>query len=402
VLYAGANFAPSKSFKLSIMNKKFYFQNLTKSIILTATAIVAIVNAGFGQISILDNVPKTTNFNGWNGTMPIGWALSGASAATTYRGTSATTTGGSYAITNSGFGYLPSSSATPISVTATYQNNTGADITSLRLSYVAFSITSNTRTPAWTVTSSLGNVSGLTWAYHATASVATPDSLGIVLTGLNIANNATFTLVFSSDRGGGSGSSPMIGMNRITITNLTPSDPLFIRLDEFNVVNRGNTNDLSWKTATEEAGDRFEIERSVDGKNFDKIGAIDAKGSAPSVYGFIDQSPLSGTNYYRLKFMNSDGSIFYSNIASANLSENKESAISVYPNPMTDKLNIAVSGDVSTATEILLLDGLGRTCYKQGVTKSGIITINTSQLVSGIYFIRYSNAKEQKIIKVKK
>ena len=132
----------------------------------------------------------------------------------------------------------------------------------------------------------------------------------------------------------------MIGMNRITITNLTPSDPLFIRLDEFNVVNRGNTNDLSWKTATEEAGDRFEIERSVDGKNFDKIGAIDAKGSAPSVYGFIDQSPLSGTNYYRLKFMNSDGSIFYSNIASANLSENKESAISVYPNPMTDKLNI--------------------------------------------------------------
>lgn len=384
------------------MNQKFYFQSLTKNIILTAAIMVATITVGFGQINILDNVPKTTNFNGWNGTMPTGWALGGASAATTYRGTSATTTGGAYAITNSGFGYLPSSSATPISVTATYKNITGAAITNLRLSYVAFSITSNTRTPAWTVTSSLGNVSGLTWAYHATATAGSPDSLGIELTGLNIANNATFTLVFSSDRGGGSGSSPMIGMNRVTITNLTPSDPLFIRLNEFNVVNHGNTNDLSWSTATEDAGDVFEIQRSIDGKDFNKIGTINAKGSAPSAYGFTDKTPFAGTNYYRLKFVNNDGSIYYSNIASANINENKELTISAYPNPMADKLDIAINGAISTAAKISLIDGAGRVCYTQAVTKPGIITVNTSQLVSGIYFIRYSNGKEQKIIKVKK
>ncbi|KAA5534470.1 T9SS type A sorting domain-containing protein [Taibaiella lutea] len=382
------------------MNKKFYFQNLTKRIVLTVIVTVAAITMGFGQISISNSNPQVTNFNGWNGTMPSGWVLGGPSAATTYRGTSATSTGGSYAIPNSGFGYLPSSAASPLTVTATYQNNTGAVITSLRLSYVAYSITSSTRTPAWAVASSLGSVSGLNWAYNSTVTAGSPDSLGIVLTGLNIANGASFTLAFASDRGGGGGSSPMIGMNRVTITNL--STPLFIRLNEFSVVNHGNTNNLSWKTATEESGDRFEIERSINGKNFDKISTMDAKGSAPSVYGFIDQSPVSGTNYYRLKFMNSDGSVFYSNIVSANVSENRELSISAYPNPVTDKLNIAVSGDVSAATEILLLDGSGRTCYKETVTKPGIITINTLQFASGVYFIRYSNGKEQKVIKVKK
>jgi len=380
---------------------KFYFQNLTRSI-LTATAIAATATAGFAQVSIADNNPKVTNFNSWNGTLPGGWAISGPSASTTYRGSSATTTGGVYAIPSNGFDYLPSSSASTLTLQGTFQNNTGAPVTSLRISYVAFKVNTNTRTPAWTVTSTVGNVSSLTWAYNANASATAPDSLGIVLTGLNIANGATFTLTFASDRGGGSGSSPMIGLNRVTITNLTPSDPLFIRLSEFKAVNHGSTNDLSWATATEDAGDMFEIERSADGRKFSTVGSVHAKGMAPAVYHFADQSPVSGTNFYRLKFNNNDGSVFYSDIVSANVSDHKELSVTVYPNPMNDNLNVVIDGTTATAAKVLLIDGLGRLCYQQTVVESGIITINTAQLVSGTYFVVYNNGKEQKVIKVNK
>ncbi len=380
------------------MRLKFYLQNLTRNAVLTATVIVATASIGFGQISIPDNTTQTTNFNGWNGTMPSGW-----SATSTYRGTAQSTTGGTYALAGSGFGFQPSSSATSVVVTATYQNNTGADITSLQVSYQAFNIVNRvSRLPAWTVTSSLGSVSNLNWAYNINSSATTPDSLGVVLTGLTIANGATFTLTFSSDRGSGSGSSPLIGMNNVSVTNLTTTSPLFIRLNEFKVVNRGSTNDLTWATATENTGDVFELERSGDGRIFNKISTINAKGVAPSVYGYTDKDPISGFNYYRLKLIDKDGSVNYSNIISANVIDDKAFAITAYPNPMTDKLNVAVNGDVSSATEITLLDQRGRINYQQTVVKPGIIVINTSQLVSGTYFIRYSNSKEQKVIKVTK
>lgn len=380
------------------MRLKFYLQNLTKNAVLIATVIVATTSIGFGQISIPDNATQTTNFNGWNGTMPSGW-----SATSTYRSTTQSTTGGTYAIAGSGFGFQPSSSATSVVVTATYQNNTGADITSLQISYQAFNIVNRvSRLPAWTVTSTLGSVSNLNWAYNINSSATTPDSLGVVLTGLTIANGATFTLTFSSDRGSGSGSSPLIGMNNVSVTNLTTTSPLFIRLNEFKVVNRGNTNDLTWATATENTGDVFEMERSSDGRIFNKISTINAKGVAPSVYGCTDKDPISGFNYYRLKLIDKDGSVNYSNTVSANVVDDKAFAITAYPNPMIDKLNVAVNGNVSAATEITLLDQMGRINYQQTVVKPGTIVINTSQLVSGTYFIRYSNSKEQKVIKVTK
>lgn len=196
--------------------------------ILLFTLFLVTINS-WGQVVISQqDTAYNTSFNGWNGTMPTGFALSGASAATTYRGTSASSTGGVYAISNSGIGYLPSSSASSLSITGTFKNTTGATITKLELSYKAFSINTNTRTPGWAVTSSLGSVTGLNWTYNAANTASSPANKTVTLTlSTPVANNGTFTLVFSSDRGGGSGSSPMIGIKDVSVkaipTNVAPS-----------------------------------------------------------------------------------------------------------------------------------------------------------------------------------
>lgn len=170
------------------------------------------------SVSIPSSGTVTTSFNGWNGTLPTGWAVSGSGA--TYRGTASTTTGGTYAIANAGFGYRPSSTADNVSLQGSFQNNTGAVITSITISYQAFVIASEARVPGWAVTSSLAGIgTNLNWLSSDGGTTAAPINKTITLTGLNIANNATFTLSFVSNRGTGSGSSPLIGMRNVTIVN---------------------------------------------------------------------------------------------------------------------------------------------------------------------------------------
>lgn len=188
-----------------------------KLLLLFITAILFAAK-GLTQVSITDhNIDITTNLSGWGGSLPSGFSHSGA---TTYRGTSATlTSGGSYSVEGSGYGYQPSSSASSLTLTATFQNNTGSVISELEISYEAFKIYHRTsRIPTWSVTSSLGvPTSELNWTYNSSSSAESPDLRSMTIEGLAIPNGGTFTLSFSSNRGSGSGSTPKIGVNNITV-----------------------------------------------------------------------------------------------------------------------------------------------------------------------------------------
>jgi fibronectin-binding autotransporter adhesin len=192
-----------------------------KTFLKKATAIVlatAMMSQPVWAVSITGfDTAFTTNFNGWNDTLPAGFAMTGNGA--TYRGTTAGTTGGVYAIANSGFGWQASSKANTINLTGTFTNNTGALIEGITMTYDAFQIVSRTsRTPGWTVTSSLGTVSDLSWAFNSGASAVAPAKPSLTLTGLSIDPGATFTFTFASNRGGSTGSSPLIGLNNISLT----------------------------------------------------------------------------------------------------------------------------------------------------------------------------------------
>jgi len=176
----------------------------------------------YAQVAITaHNANVTTALTGWNGTLPTGFSVTSAGS---YVGTTATTTGGLYAIANAGFGYQASGGVASVNLTGTYKNTTGNPITSLQISYQAFIIVArDSRTPNWTVTSSLGSVTGLNWTYNASNTVANPTTKTLTLNNLNIANNATFTLSFASDRGTGSSSSSMIGLKNIIVKSVLPT-----------------------------------------------------------------------------------------------------------------------------------------------------------------------------------
>ena len=89
-----------------------------------------------------------------------------------------------------------------------------------------------------------------------------------------------------------------------------------VELTSFTATSNGKEVILNWSTATELNNQGFEIERSEDNISFNTIGFVPGFGTTtePKSYSYSDQSVNSGTNYYRLKQVDYDGSYEYSDV----------------------------------------------------------------------------------------
>lgn len=122
---------------------------------------------------------------------------------------------------------------------------------------------------------------------------------------------------------------------------------------------------LGWSTATESGSSHFHVQRSADGEDFEEIGVVDAAGTSFNTiaYGFTDEQPTTGTNYYRLKQVDTDGSFSYSGIATANFG----SAIvagTPYPNPTDGAVNVMVNTNEDGQAFLEVSDASGRTLHR--------------------------------------
>jgi hypothetical protein len=161
--------------------------------------------------------------------------------------------------------------------------------------------------------------------------------------------------------------------------------PLPVELLDFSGKNDNNTNHLSWQTASEENNEGFDIERSKDGRYFEKIGYVKGNGTTVEVYNynFVDKNPINGINYYRLKQMDFDGQFEYSKVVSVNvLSENN--TIAIYPNPVQDELTVTNTENVEN---VVIYNALGQV-VKQFEVNAEQLKIDVADLQNGIYTLR--------------
>jgi Pregnancy-associated plasma protein-A/GEVED domain/Secretion system C-terminal sorting domain len=173
--------------------------------------------------------------------------------------------------------------------------------------------------------------------------------------------------------------------------------PLPIKLLAFNGhLTQQKTVALAWQTATEQNSNRFEIERSIEGKTFEYIGKTNAAGNSNTVlkYDFEDTKPQIGNLYYRLKMIDNDGSFEYSNIVNIILNGNIGKWL-VYPNPASDMITLE-SNDAATAK---LYNIQGQVLDIITIQK-GSNTISVAHLAQGVYYIKeVAGGKTVKIIK---
>jgi Secretion system C-terminal sorting domain len=158
---------------------------------------------------------------------------------------------------------------------------------------------------------------------------------------------------------------------------------------------------LTWATASEKNNAGFDIEKSFDGKNFDKIAFVKGNGISTITqnYNFTDYN-FTQNAYYRLKQVDMDGTFDYSKTIALNTEGSKnKSVIKSYPNPVSDVLTVETS--VAETSQLEIIDAVGRVVFKQNV-ESGNYQISTASLVKGMYIVRLSNKNDisiQKIIK---
>jgi hypothetical protein len=188
-----------------------------------------------------------------------------------------------------------------------------------------------------------------------------------------------------------------------TVT-LTLAVALSAELTSFKGKITDNGNLLTWQSASEVNTDNFDIERSTDGQQFDKIGTIKAQGKA-ATYDFLDKGgPLSITTYYRLKINDLDKKSAYSKVITL-APKAKGLTAKAYPNPAHDVLTVDIEVEKKSDLTIELRDILGRLIWASNAlyTEGSLsLPIPLTGVVNGNYFLKVSNGLttiQQKIVK---
>jgi len=168
-----------------------------------------------------------------------------------------------------------------------------------------------------------------------------------------------------------------------------------------------NTVALDWETSQEQNSSYTEIQRGYTGKDFVTIGRVKAAGNSnlTKSYSFVDDAPLPGNAFYRLRFVDLDGSFKFSKVLVMN-SAIAAKAVQVLKNPFHDHLSVRVGSTGSDQLNLTLTDLQGR-IYMRRVysTQAGNNFIDlypSGSMAGGIYLLNVRGAAVNQTIKVLK
>lgn len=150
---------------------------------------------------------------------------------------------------------------------------------------------------------------------------------------------------------------------------------------------------VAWETATEINNKGFDIQRSVDGISFEKIGFVEGNGNTTEVknYTFDDKNVVQNTiYYYRLKQIDFDDNFELTYKVSASLKGIQEEIfVSPFiPNPTTTNSHIEIQVPNETTAKVVMFNGIGQVIYNNRVALDkgiNVLPFDLNNLASGIY-----------------
>lgn len=155
-----------------------------------------------------------------------------------------------------------------------------------------------------------------------------------------------------------------------------------VQITSFKAAEQNGNVQLDWTVAEEQGINRYEVERSTTGENFQKIGEVTA--TRKTAYNFPDQSPAPGKDYYRLRIVENDGSYRYSTIAVLTIGGSKAS-VAVYPNPVSDhRLGLQLMNQPKGLFTLRLYNNLGQEVMNKRINHETGSSFETIILPSGI------------------
>ncbi len=174
-------------------------------------------------------------------------------------------------------------------------------------------------------------------------------------------------------------------------TTLLLSGPLPTTLLNFEGHLQQNNILLQWSTSYEFNSSHFELEKSFNGTSFHNIANIPAAGNSNTIqqYSFLDQNPLTESNYYRLKMVDGDGHFIYSQTILLK-NPNARQTIWVLNNPFDRFIKVRLAKTPQHSVQFDLISPSATKLYHKEFGSSDEFTLDFSSinLAKGAYFLR--------------
>jgi hypothetical protein len=152
--------------------------------------------------------------------------------------------------------------------------------------------------------------------------------------------------------------------------------PLPVKLEKFTGKVSQNGVELMWNTSQEKEFSHYEVQASSNGTEFGFMAQVN--GANTKTYSYLDFSPKAGTNYYRLKMVDTDGSFTYSNMIAIKY-ELGQGFVNVQ-NPIT-------------GNEILVTTNMSKPNFVIFGMAGNQLNINVKQIGDNTFAIKLNNAQ---------
>jgi hypothetical protein len=151
---------------------------------------------------------------------------------------------------------------------------------------------------------------------------------------------------------------------------------------------------LNWVTTTNKEAHHFVIERSLDGKTFEKVRVVMPTNipSAKHTYRGVDTQPWSGLTFYRIRAEDKNGNLFFSPIRTVTLTNDK-TIFSVHPNPKDKESPLSIQTNWTGTYTFNVYDSWGKLVYTQSC--KGVVELTNISLAGGFYLYECKTAKER-------
>jgi hypothetical protein len=158
---------------------------------------------------------------------------------------------------------------------------------------------------------------------------------------------------------------------------------------------------LDWQTASELNNDYFQVERSHDLEAWTVLGRVDGAGTTDkiSAYSFKDHSALAGKNYYRLRQVDLDGGIEFSNMLEVNMEFSQGKHLSVYPSPVSDRLQVVLRSPEENKVNYLRITNTFGQVLMNEVSPNWLdlrneYALDVASLTAGVYILEVKTQKQ--------
>lgn len=186
------------------------------------------------------------------------------------------------------------------------------------------------------------------------------------------------------------------------LNSIPVANPLPVKLVNFSVQKFNNYNKLNWSIENANELDKFYLEKSNDGENFNTI--IKINPSTVNDYNYTDAEQSNAKVYYRLKVADKNGKWFYSpTIYIVNIKKNFE--MKVYPNPISTNSWLQINSQINEAFTLTVCDLSGKIIWQkniQAVEGNNFIALPLDKTIKGTYLLKaYSLHVDENIVIIK-